>query len=145
MLHALHPERPCSLEDAVRHLRGITHLLAHDANRADDLVEAALENLLTCDTAIDPDAVDLKLLFKPIRRALSTLQPPQRDTGAVASDLLPYLLRESLVLHRGAGISLPSVAVLLDEPAGIIRQRIKEADRLICSHCPAFFNGPIAA
>lgn len=145
MFDALDPDTPCSIEDAVRYLRGLTHLLAHDPQRADDFVEASLTGLLANGAGFDLDAVDLKILFRPLRKSLCTLPPRQRDAGARPTDLLPYLLREALLLHRSAGMSLTAIGALLEESVRVIDQRVKQADSMICIRCPALGFGPIAA
>lgn len=145
MFDAFDPDTPCSIEDAVRYLRGLTHLLAQDPKSADDLIEESLTGLLASDAGFDLDTVDLRTLFQPLRGSLGTLAPSRRDTGARPTDLLPYILREALLLHRSAGMSLTAISALLDEPVGLIRERIKDAERMICNRCPALGSGPIAA
>ncbi len=145
MLDAYCIDKPCSIEDAVRTLRGLVHVLAQEPERADDLVEASLTELLSGEIAFDPDAVDLRILFQPLRKKLSALPASRQGAGANPADQLPYMLREALVLHRSAGMGLAAIGVLVGEPAGVIRQRVKEAERMICNHCPAFCLGPIAA
>lgn len=144
MLDAYCIDKPCSIEDAVGYLRGLASLLAQEPALADDLVEASLTELLASDAAFDPDAVNLKTLFKPLRKALGS-SPYRPRLDASLSGALPYLLRESLALHRGANMSVTAIGALLGEPATAIRQRVREAERMLCNQCPAFNKDPIAA
>ena len=123
------------VEDAVRYLRAISHLMTADPVAADKQVERTLQAAFLAGSLPDPDRASLGALYRHLRVCLKEL-PGAPHTGAQPfAACLSYDDREILILVSGIGLSLKDASLLLGQPTEMIRRRLREVQSLLCNPC----------